>query len=363
MAKQRDSGGRDAVVERPDSGAAGSRGGEPGRGAGVCPERPATGGHGLSRRRFLAASAGCAGYLAAAGPLLSPAALGRWRAPRRRIVAQEPFARIEDLGFGMFAVVSTPLDGDYTTVCNGGIIMGRQSTLVVEAFSTPEGAAWVARQTRELTGGWPTHVVVTHYHGDHSVGPAGFDPGDGAPPPLHATEATRDLVLGSPADEEAKAAWADAVVLAGDVESEIDLGGRVATVVPRGGHTVSDLTVEVDGGEGPVWCGDLVWNAMFPNYMDAEPSRLARSVYSLHALSADVFVPGHGPLAGIDDVSRYIAVIDSVGEFAREAWQLGVEAEEAASRFQVPEDLGEWVLFDPGYYQRAMEAWMDEIGG
>ena len=318
---------------------------------------------GLTRRRFLTASAGCAGYLAAAGPLLSPATLGRWRTPHRRIVAQEPFARIEDLGLGMFAIVSTPLDGDYTTVCNGGIIMGRNATLVVEAFASQQGAVWVAEQALALTGRWPTHVVVTHYHGDHSAGADAFGRSSGTPPSLHATEATRDLILDSRADEELKAAWADAVVLAGDVETEIDLGNRVVTVVPRGGHTASDATVEVDGGEGPVWCGDLVWNAMFPNYIDAQPTRLARSVYALHALPTEVFVPGHGPLATVDDVARYISVIDVVGEYAREAWRLGMTAEEAASRFQVPPDLGEWELFDPGYHQRAIEAWMDEIVG
>lgn len=340
-----------------------SCGAPPGCKAEACSESPPTGARGLTRRRFLAASAGCAGYLAAAAPLLSPAALARWRTPRRRIVAQEPFARIEDLGFGMFAIVSTPLDGDYTTVCNGGIIMGRTGTMIVEAFASRAGAAWAAEQAFALTGGWPTHVVVTHYHGDHSAGADSFGGVDRAPPSLHATEVTRDLVLDSRADEELRAAWADVVVVAGDAETEIDLGDRVVTVAPRGGHTASDVSVEVDGGEGPVWCGDLVWNAMFPNYMDAEPTRLARSVYALHALPAQVFVPGHGPLAGVDDVARYIEVIDLVGEFAREAWRVGMTAEEAGSRFQVPPDLGEWTLFDPGYIQRAIEAWMDEIVG
>ena len=358
MVKLRDCDERSAVSERPAG-----RGGESRREVGACTGGSPAGVHGLSRRRFIAASAGCAGYLAAAGPLLSPAALGRWGGPGRRVVAQEPFARIEDLGLGMFAVVSTPLNGDYTTVCNGGIIIGRTATLVVEAFATPEGAAWVAEQARALTGGWPTHVVVTHYHSDHSAGPAGFDRGDGAPPPLHATEATRDLVLESPGNAEAKAAWADAVVLPGNAETEIDLGGRVVTVVPRGGHTASDVSVEVDGGEGLVWCGDLVWNAMFPNYTDAVPTRLSRSVYALHALPAKVFVPGHGPLAGADDMSRYIHVIDSVMEAAREAWQLGMNAEEAGRLYRVPEELGEWVLFNPDYYQWAIEAWLRELEG
>ena len=147
----------------------------------------ATGDPWLSRRGFLAASASCASYLAAAGPLLPVPALRRWGAPGRgRVVAQEPFARIEELGFGMYAIVSTPLNGDYATVCNGGIIGGLTGTLVVEAFATHEGAEWAARMARELTGGWPTHVVVTHYHADHSAGAAGLGRGDGAPPPLHA---------------------------------------------------------------------------------------------------------------------------------------------------------------------------------
>ena len=141
----------------------------------------------ISRRRFVAASAGCASglaaaascasYLAAVGPLLSRGALERWgragvgdgggpaggmdggrgagegRATAvGRIVAQEPWARIEEVGPGMYAVISTPLNGDYTTVCNGGIIGGSAETLVVEAFMSERGAEWVAEQARELTG-------------------------------------------------------------------------------------------------------------------------------------------------------------------------------------------------------------------
>ena len=61
-------------------------------------------------------------------------------------------------------------------------------------------------------------------------------------------------------------------------------------------------------------------------------------------------------------MSRYIAVIDSVMEAAREAWQLGMNAEEAGRLYQVPEQLGEWVLFNPAYYQWAIEAWLRELG-
>jgi len=53
----------------------------------------------ISRRRFVTATAGCASYLAAAGPLLSAPALRRWGGTEaHRIVAQTPFARVEELG-------------------------------------------------------------------------------------------------------------------------------------------------------------------------------------------------------------------------------------------------------------------------
>ena len=353
----------------------------------------------ISRRRFvvtsagcasgLAAAAGCASYLAAVKPLLSPDALARWaragvgdgggpaggmdggRSPGTgrataigRIVAQEPWARIEEVGPGMYAVISTPLGGDYTTVCNGGIIGGSAETLVVEAFMSERGAEWVAEHARELTGRWPGLVVVSHHHADHAAGSGGFAGADGdVTPTLHATGTTRNFVLTSPTNDAAPAPWADTVLLPEDAPATFDLGDRVATVRPREGHTTSDLTVEVDGGEGPVWCGDLVWNAMFPNYVDAIPSRLSRSVRALREMPATVFVPGHGPLADAGAMARYIDVIDSVEAAARDASRLGVTAQDAAESYEVPEELGEWSLFNPAYYQRAIEAWMRELEG
>ena len=95
----------------------------------------------MSRRRFVAASAGCASYLAAAGPLLSGRALRGWGGQgARRVVAQTPFARVEELGDGMFAIVSTPLNGDYTTVCNGGIVGGSSGNGCRRGVSPPRRA-------------------------------------------------------------------------------------------------------------------------------------------------------------------------------------------------------------------------------
>lgn len=314
-----------------------------------------------TRREFLSASASCGAYLAAIAPILGPAALRRWRAAiGGRVVAQTPFARIEEVGANMYAIISTPLEGDFTTTCNGGIVGGSSGTLVYEAFNTPEGARWVAEQARDLTGRWPDHVVVSHFHGDHSAGPSGFVRDSGRAPALRATRATQELVHESRGDATA-APWADVTVLLEDGPLDVDLGDRMVAVVPRRGHTASDVTIEVDGGEGPVWCGDLVWNAMFPNYTNAVPSQLSRTVRALQAMPASTYVPGHGPLTDDAAMTGYVALIDLVEEAARTAWRRGMEPDEAAEAFEVPASLGEWYVFNPSFYQRAMQAWMSEL--
>lgn len=331
--------------------------------------------HTVTRRRFLAVSSTCTAHLALMASPFPAAARTLWsRRTLGQVVAQEPFGRLEAVGEGLFALISTPLTGDYTTVSNGGIIAGRDGVLVVEAFQTRGGAEWMARKARELTGKWPTHVLVTHYHGDHSRGVEGYfpspqTPGEGTEPSgqthgprVLATATTRDLTRDHlPTDASASLArrWADVVLVDPTDPTTLDLGGRQLRMVPRRGHTASDVTLDLPG-ESVTWCGDLVWNGMFPNYMDAEPSRLSRAVLGLRTEGTRVYVPGHGPLAGDEDMDRYIDVLNGIEETARRAIREGWTAEEAGARHQIPGELGEWTLFNPIYFQRAIEAWMQE---
>jgi len=316
-----------------------------------------------SRRTFLKISSACAAHIAFMATPFPAAARALWAGRTLgSTVAQETFGRLESIGDGAWAFISTPLGGDYTTVCNGGIISGRSGVLVVEAFQTPEGARWIAEKARELTGSWPSHVLITHYHGDHSSGLDGFS-SSGSPAVL-TTETTRALKTEGFADDAPAAVrrqWADVVLVGAKEPESLDLGDRTVQLVPRRGHTPSDLSVELPE-DGITWCGDLVWNGMFPNYMDAVPSQLSRAVRAMMGDRREIYVPGHGPLAGGRDFERYVAVINGLEETARTARREGWTAEEAGARHQIPEDLGEWTLFNPTYFQRAVEAWMKEWG-
>lgn len=319
-----------------------------------------------SRRKFLRVSGGCAAHLlmlAAASPLRALELAGRVRG---RIVAQEPWGRLEEIGPGIWALISTPLQ-DRTTLCNGGIVRGSGGVVVIESFAQAQGASWLAGKARELTGRWPDQVILTHYHGDHTGGIAGFIT-DEAAPRFRATHVTRELTRrqdarrNEPPDSPRSRALNEAEVLDPSTETTIDLGDRRLRIIPRDGHTRSDVTIELDD-PSVVFCGDLVWNGMFPNYVDAIPSRLSRAVRELARTTRTVYVPGHGPLAEAGDLQLYRNLLDAVEQAARSAKERGQTAAEAAAGLRLPAEVARWTLFSPRYFETAIDAWLRELGG
>src|ERR1041384_722058 len=149
----------------------------------------------INRREFIAQSGSCAAHLALAASVMPHAARALWaNRPIGQVVAREPFGTLEKIADGVWAMISTPLNGDRTTLSNGGIIAGRNAVLAIEGFNQPAGAQWLAGKARELIGKWPTHVALTHYHSDHANGVAGYV-SDSDHPIIHATARTRELVV------------------------------------------------------------------------------------------------------------------------------------------------------------------------
>jgi glyoxylase-like metal-dependent hydrolase (beta-lactamase superfamily II) len=316
----------------------------------------------IARREFLAGVSSCAAHLA----LLTTAAPlpGRWRWPgpgQGPVVAREPFGYLERVGEGVWALVSTPLDGARITLANGGLVAGRDGVLAIEGLFQPAGARWLAERSRDLTGRWPTHVAVTHYHADHANGLAGYL-GEGSPPLVRATAVTRDLVVerNGTADPASLDALRGAEVVEPGADTTLDLGGRVVRVLPHEGHTPSDVALVLDE-QRIVFCGDLVWHGMFPNYVDARPTRLRAAVAALPRDPGTTYVPGHGPVGRAVELDRYVTLLDEVERAARAGHAAGQPAAEAAAAFTLPPALGEWTLFGPTFFERAFAAWYRDL--
>jgi glyoxylase-like metal-dependent hydrolase (beta-lactamase superfamily II) len=314
----------------------------------------------LTRRAFLGTAAGCGGYLLAAlGGATSQTRRLFAAEPRGIPVRSEPWGRLEQVADGVWVLISTPLAGSEAsgamrTFSNGGLVAGRESVLAIEGFASVEGARWLAGEARRLTGRWPTQAVLTHYHGDHSAGLGGYG-ADGAPVALLGTAVTRDLLRRRRPD-----AVVPQTLLAPDRATELDLGGRRVRITPREGHTASDLTIEVLDPR-VVFCGDLVWIGLFPNFVDATPSRQTAHVRALLAEPATLWVPGHGSAARAPELRGFLGLLESVEDGARRALARGVPAAEAARGWRPPPALGEWVRFSDDYYEVAFRAWEREL--
>jgi glyoxylase-like metal-dependent hydrolase (beta-lactamase superfamily II) len=232
--------------------------------------------------------------------------------------------------------------------------------LIVEGFGSDEGAAWMSAQAELLTGKRPTHVVVTHYHGDHCNGLHGFGTGATAPR-MTATARTRALIAERSRVPEERRVLPEPVIRLEEPDV-VDLGGRTVRLVPTDGHTPSDVALHLD--DPPVvFCGDLVWNGMFPNYIDADPPRLAASVRALGADEGTVYVPGHGTLADAAAMRTYANLLDHVGAAARSAIAAGRPIEDAAAEYKLPADVADWTLFNAQYFRTAFQAWQRALVG
>lgn len=285
-----------------------------------------------------------------AGALLTSLGAGRAEA-----TPAEPWGTLEPVGPDVWAMLSTPL-ADRTTLCNGGLIAGRDGVLLVEAFGSDAGARWMRERARALTRREPTQVLLTHYHADHAGGIRGAREAGAA---LLCTARTRDDVrtrnTGAPVE-----LLVDAQLLPADGEQVLDLGGRRVRLVSLDGHTGSDVVAVVEDA-GVVFAGDLVWYGMFPNFVDATPSRLSQSVRRLRALDARVYVSGHGRTTDTAGMDAYLELLGLVERAARDAHARGISAETAAADFRLPAAMADWTLFNPRYFERAIGAWLREL--
>src|SRR6266446_3503284 len=126
----------------------------------------------FSRRAFLNRTSQW-GALAAAYQFLPLPALAE---PLRRDsrIAQTPivdkgFASVRKVGDGLYATISDTSKG-LQTMCNGGFLIGKSASLLVEGYVSPAGASFQYETLRTLSQGPIMGALDTHYHFDHVTG-------------------------------------------------------------------------------------------------------------------------------------------------------------------------------------------------
>ncbi|WP_020521087.1 MBL fold metallo-hydrolase [Catelliglobosispora koreensis] len=191
---------------------------------------------------------------------------------------------------------------------NVTLITGTEAALLVDTLSTPEQAADLLAEVRDITSA-PLSVVNTHFHFDHTFGNATMPATAIWGHPSCATELTDR-------GEHWRLKWEaeygidlggvvirppDRLVRTAQV---LDLGGRDVTLSYHGrGHTAGDLVVRTGN---VLITGDLTEQDAPPSFEDAYPLDWPDTLAALLSFCTNetVVVPGHGSVSDREFVKR-----------------------------------------------------------
>jgi cyclase len=347
--------------------------------------------HGFSRRDFIA-KASCFGALSSLAQLIPLPALGHSVGADSRVsstpIADKGFASVRKIGNGIYATISDPSKG-FTTLSNGGFIVGKDAAMLVEGFAGPAGASFQMEVFRSVTQVPVRGAIDTHFHFDHSMGNS-FYGGNNIPVWAHAkvpSLMTQNLAAVQALDRAAflaplekrvrdakselqrQHAQSDVNAATGlydtvhtalvavpnrlldpaKLPEKVDLGGVTVVLETYPGHTPADLMVRVPE-QNVVYTGDLLFNGWYPVAIDANISGWRDTLAKFAAFDKEtLFVPGHGQLCGQEGIATIREVFDDIAAQAEKMYKAGVPAEEAADRYVVPEKFNNFPIFAWGF--------------
>ena len=349
--------------------------------------------NGFSRREFLAQTS-CFGAFYALAMRIPLSALAAELAADSRIsqtpLVDKGFAAVRKIGNGLYATISDFSKG-FTTVSNGGFLIGKDAAFLIEGFTTPAGASFQMDALRMVSQAPIKAALDTHYHFDHSMGNS-FYGANGISLWAHATAAKRivenyspmqgadkEAVLG-PLEKQVKDAKSDAerahaqsdlnavttvfqvansTVLGlpnhpldpARLPMSIDLGGMTAVFESYPGHSGTDIVTRIPD-QNVVYTGDLLFNGWYPVCFDekATVSGWRETLKKFASFDKDtLFVPGHGQLCGQEGIASIREVFDDIAGQAEKMYKAGVPAEEAQHRYVVPVKFKDFPIFAWGF--------------
>ncbi len=223
---------------------------------------------------------------------------------------------------------------------NIGVSVGADGVLIVDDQFAPL-AGKIRAAIGELGGGDPTFILNTHFHGDHTGGNAHFG-GKGV---IVAHRNVRNRLAARRVDDKPLPSAALPEITF-DEGLSIHFNGEELRVVHfPNAHTDGDGAVFFTDSN-VVHTGDLFFNGRFP-YVDlrggGDVQGYIEAVRSLvKQIPPDArIIPGHGPLAGPDDLRTALEMLETCANLVQEAIGAGKTREEVQAA-GVPEKWQSW---------------------
>lgn len=218
-------------------------------------------------------------------------------------------------------------------VNNAGAVAGDEGTVVIDTCATEERTRRFLEAVAETTGDAPVRAAVnTHQHGDHTYGNC-LLPEQAV---IISHESVRAGVLADFVIDGCPPFWSPvpdwgAVTrrppsLVFRSELTIYSSGRRIDLLHPGhpAHTAGDVVAWLPE-ERVLFAGDLLFHGVTPLVLMGSVEGALRSLDWLAGLEPEHIVPGHGPLAGADDLPDILAAHERYYRFVLETARAGRE--------------------------------------
>jgi glyoxylase-like metal-dependent hydrolase (beta-lactamase superfamily II) len=235
---------------------------------------------------------------------------------------------------------------------NSTVIVGDKGVILVDSGGTAEVGRHIAAAIHRITDKPVTHIVNTHYHGDHYLGNTAFE---GAT--IISSEMCRKMVL------ETGHEWlgimeravgrklpgtkplAAHVTYPDGTRTETSVHGvRLVFWVPQGSHTSGDLLVHLPD-DAVLVAGDVLVSGVVPTFQDGFVRNWIRTLEEMQAFGAAYFVPGHGDLMTLRDVTALRAAMLRFYSGVEQGFRNGKNEDEIRSSL----DLSLWEKLERSY--------------
>jgi cyclase len=234
---------------------------------------------------------------------------------------------------------------------NSGFVVTDKGVVVIDTQGPAELAMLLREKIKETTDKPVTHVINTHYHGDHTFGNQYFAEGL-----IIAHEKTRKaLIEGDEGHRAMFRKFFGEESLKGFSLTPPDMtftdrmilrhGGRTMELVYAGGkaHTDGDIFVWLPE-EKVLFSGDLLYNGRLPLLNDGQTLGALKAIDMITSTGAARLVPGHGPLASKEDALRYRGYIESLRAEVKRMMDEGMGRGEVTSSISLPA-YSSWLMY------------------